>query len=89
MSRTRAECNAVRAGGSLQWGERWIAGFNFAHVKSAIVLGEKSLGRETFHEALNQMMQENLQLLFGRRRYGSKDRNAIDQVVDAVEKKAV
>jgi len=60
-----------------------------AHIKSAVVLGEKSLGRETLHEALNQLMQKNLQLFFSRRRYGSKKGMANDQVIYAVEKKAV
>ena len=77
------------AGGSLQRGERWNAGLHFAHVKSAFVLGEKALGREAFHEALNQLMQEDLQLFFSRRRYRSKDGMAINQVIYAVEKKAV
>jgi len=58
LSRTRAQCNAVRARGSLQWGERWIGGLRFAHVKHPFVFGEKTLGREAFHDALNQLMQK-------------------------------
>jgi len=64
LTRSGAQCNAVGARGGLQRGERWIAGLYFAHVKRAIILGEKTLGREAFHEALKQLMQENL-LLFG------------------------
>ena len=70
-------------------GERWIAGLRFAQVKRAFVTGEKTLDSEAFHEALNQLMQEDLQLLFSRRRYRSKNGMAINQVIYAVEKKAV
>ena len=35
-----------------------------AQVKSAFVFGEKILGREAFHDALNQLMQKDLQLFF-------------------------